>query len=91
MGYTVVISGKMKCALLSVLPSSLLSLATLVFCVGRNLERRPKRVCGGGGGRFNIDFPGVGIVTADDEGDGEEDISAPSRANPKCRAVTELD
>ena len=29
---------------------------------------------------MRIDSPGVGIVTADDEGDGEEDISASSRA-----------
>ena len=31
-----------------------------------------------GGGFFRIDFPGTGIVTADDEGDGETDISISS-------------
>ena len=52
------------------------------FWFGRSFESRPseKNDCGGGGGFFKIDFPGVGIVTADDEGDGEEDISAASRA-----------
>ena len=34
-----------------------------------------------------MDFPGVGIVTADDEGDGEEDISVPSRANRSAMSV----
>ena len=50
--------------------------------LGRSFESRPneKKDCGGGGGFFKIDFPGVGIVTADDDGDGEEDISASSRA-----------
>lgn len=28
--------------------------------------------CCAGGGRFNIDFPGVGIVTADDDGEPDE-------------------
>jgi hypothetical protein len=69
----------MKCARFSVF-SSLQSDAG--FCVGRSLESLPseKNDCGGGGGFLRIDFPGVGIVTADDEGDGEEDISASSRA-----------
>lgn len=28
--------------------------------------------CWAGGGRFNIDFPGIGIVTADDDGEHDE-------------------
>ena len=42
---------------------------------------REKKDCCGGGGFFSIDFPGVGIVTAEDEGDGEEDISSSSLAS----------
>lgn len=43
------------------------------FCVGRSLESRAseKNDCWGGGGRFKIDLPGVGIVTADDEAEGD--------------------
>ena len=29
---------------------------------------REKRDCWAGGGRFRMDFPGIGIVTADEEG-----------------------
>ena len=38
-----------------------------VFWVGKSRLNRVKMDCGGGGGRLRIDFPGVGIVTADDE------------------------
>ena len=57
--------------------------------MGNSFESLPneKNDCGGGGGFFNIDLPGVGIVTADDDGDGEEDISASSRANFHTRGV----
>jgi hypothetical protein len=40
--------------------------------VGRNLEKREKKDCGVGGGRLRIDFPGVGIVTAEEEGAQDE-------------------
>lgn len=33
---------------------------------------REKSDCWAGGGRFNIDFPGIGIVTADDDGEHDE-------------------
>lgn len=39
---------------------------------------RKKNDCCGGGGRLRIDLPGVGMVTADEEGD-EASISAASR------------
>ena len=42
------------------------------------MDSRVRNDCWVGGGFFKIDFPGVGIVTADDEGDGEEDISISS-------------
>ena len=67
----VVISGKMKWALLRVLASSFeLPFGWTWF--GRSFERREreKKDCCGGGGRLRMDFPGVGIVTADDEGEG---------------------
>ena len=43
------------------------------FWLGRSFESRvsEKKDCCGGGGFFKMDFPGVGIVTADDDGDGE--------------------
>ena len=83
MGYTVVISGRMKCALLNALVSSLPSADTGEFWLGRSLESRvsEKKDCCGGGGFFKMDFPGVGIVTADDDGDGEEVISSSSLAS----------
>lgn len=40
--------------------------------VGRNLERRENNDCWGGGGRLRMDFPGVGIVTAEEEAEGDE-------------------
>lgn len=54
---------------------------------------REKRDCCGGGGRLRIDFPGMGMVTAEEDGgqdemDGEEVInivgSCPSVTSVKC-------
>ena len=46
-------------------------------CDGRRRDRRDneKNECCAGGGRFKIDFPGLGSVTADDEGD-VDDVAA---------------
>lgn len=42
------------------------------FWLGRSFVKRKNMDWGGGGGRFRIDFPGVGIVTAEeDAGRGE--------------------
>jgi hypothetical protein len=35
---------------------------------------REKMDCGAGGGFFNIDFPGIGMVTAEDDGEHDEAI-----------------
>ena len=45
---------------------------------------REKKDWGCGGGLFKIDFPGVGMVTADDDGEGDN-ISASfhERGKPK--------
>lgn len=77
MGYTMAISGKMKWALFKGFVSSL-SVAFGWVCVGKNLVIRENRVCCWGGGRFKMDFPGTGMVTADDEGghDDPEDEDA---------------
>ena len=87
MGYTVVISGRMKCARLSVLDSSLPPPLGCCVCDGKSLESRAreKNDCCGGGGRFKMDFPGVGMVTADDEAD-EASIPAALRAVPAAEA-----
>jgi hypothetical protein len=60
-------SGRMKWALLRVLASSPVVSCGWV-CVGRNFEMRDKNDWLGGGGRLRMDLPGVGIVTADEEG-----------------------
>jgi hypothetical protein len=77
-GYTIAISGRMKCARLSGRDTSSSDPCELeppdvevALPVGRNLERREKMDCWGGGGRLRIDFPGVGIVTADEEAEGD--------------------
>ena len=57
----------MKCALFNGFASSALA-GTVGACVGKNLVMREKRDCCGGGGRFRMDFPGTGRVTADEEG-----------------------
>ena len=53
------------------------------FCVGRSLESRAseKNDCCGGGGRFKMDLPGMGIVTADDEADGESIAASQTRTD----------
>jgi hypothetical protein len=66
-GYTVTSSGRIKWALLRVLDSSPVVTCGWVW-VGRNFEMREKKDCWVGGGRLRIDFPGVGIVTAEEEG-----------------------
>lgn len=45
--------------------------------MGRRRDSRDneKNECCVGGGRFRIDFPGLGSVTADDEGD-VDDVAA---------------
>lgn len=49
------------------------SLAKAGDCVGRKpLIRENIPVCVGGG-RFKIDLPGIGMVTADEEGEHDED------------------
>jgi len=40
--------------------------------VGRNLESRENRDGWDEGGRLRMDFPGVGIVTAEEEAEGLE-------------------
>ena len=57
----------MKWALLRALASSP-DVSCGWFCVGRNLEMREKKDCWAGGGRLRIDLPGVGIITAEEEG-----------------------
>lgn len=57
----------MKCALLSVLDSSSVVPLAGTFWFGRSFVKRENRDWGGGGGRFRIDFPGVGIVTAEED------------------------
>ena len=57
--------------------------------MGRSLESRAseKKGCCGGGGRFKIDLPGIGMVTADDDADGES-IAA---SQTKERVVREVE
>jgi hypothetical protein len=74
-GYTVTSCGRMKWALLRGLVSSL---EVVEFGVGRNLVIRERREGCTTGGRLRIDLPGIGMVTADEEGehdDEEADIS----------------
>lgn len=54
------------------------------FCVGKRRDNRDreKKDCCGGGGFFRIDFPGRGSVTADDDGELEDDGD--------CSAISEL-
>lgn len=66
-GYTIAISGKIKCALFKGFFSSSGTGAVCV-CVGRNLLMRENNDWGCGGGRFRIDLPTTGIVLADDDG-----------------------
>ena len=68
MGYTVAIWGRMKCALFKGLEFSLAS-GTVWLGVGRNLVKREKRDCGAGAGGLRIDFPGIGMVTAEEDGE----------------------
>jgi hypothetical protein len=53
-----------------------------------NREKREAEV---GGGRFKIDLPGVGMVTAEDDGEGEKEVamitSAVSLCVPICQTV----
>lgn len=63
----------MKCALFSGLLAS--SETGAVGCVGKKpLMRLMMPVCVGGG-RLRMDFPGIGIVTAEDEGEHEEEVA----------------
>ena len=67
------ISGRIKCALLSGFEAS----SALVgvggwFGVGKNLVMRDSSDGGVGDGRLRIDFPGIWIVTAEDDGEQEE-------------------
>lgn len=58
----------MKCALLSVFESSSTDPFTAgVLWLGKSRLSLVNIDCGGGGGRFRIDLPGVGIVTADED------------------------
>ena len=57
--------GRIKCALLRGLSSSA---GTESDEEGRNLVKREKRESCCGGGLFRIDFPGTGMVTAEEEG-----------------------
>jgi hypothetical protein len=67
------ISGRIKWALLSGFEASS---ALVGLCgglgVGKNLEMRERREGGLGGGRLRIDFPGMRMVTAEDDGEPEE-------------------
>ncbi len=74
--------GRKKCALFKL--SSLAGLVVVAFveeaegdgaCEGNNRDNRDneKNDCWGGGGRFRIDFPGLGSVTADDDGELDDD------------------
>ena len=63
--------GRMKWALLRGFSSSLAWGEADVW-VGRNLVIRENNEGCWGGGFFNIDFPGTGSMTADDEGGPEE-------------------
>lgn len=56
----------MKWALLRGFSSSMLCGAE--FCAGRSLVIRENNEGCCGGGFFKIDFPGTGIITAEDEG-----------------------
>jgi hypothetical protein len=70
MGYTVDIWGRMKCARFSGFWSSSVVVGVGIWA-GRKRVKRERRVCWGGGGLLRIDFPGMGIVTADEDGSGE--------------------
>lgn len=49
-----------------------------VGCVGRKPLMRLRIPDWIGGGRLRIDFPGIGIVTAEDEGEHEEELAMTS-------------
>ena len=55
--------------------------------VGRNFEIREKKDCCAGGGRLRIDLPGVGIVTAEEEGAQEEVGEAMVSCECQCELV----
>jgi len=65
------ICGRIKWALLSGFVSSALAGGDWV-CVGKKREIREKSEDCGGGGRLRMDLPGIGMVTADDDGEQEE-------------------
>jgi hypothetical protein len=56
---------------------------------------REKRDCCETCGRFNIDFPGIGMVTAEEEGEHEEEeddaIAVPSAGKTKVAAALAVD
>jgi len=62
----------MKCALFKGLISSSFVAGVCAAWVGRNRVIREKSDGCAGGGRFRIDFPGTGIVTADEDGGHDE-------------------
>ena len=89
------ICGRMKCALFngwSVVPCGL--------SVGRKrVVIREKRLCCGAGARLRIDFPGVGMTTAEEEGELEmegefmslataDDVNSVARRNELLVACT---
>ena len=63
----------MKCALFSGLWAS--SETCAVGWVGKKPLMRLRMPVWVGGGRLRIDFPGIGIVTAEDEGEHEEEAA----------------
>jgi len=76
-GYTIDISDRIKCARLSGRFSSCVACELEppdieLTLVGRNLESRENRDGWDEGGRLRMDFPGVGIVTAEEEAEGFE-------------------
>lgn len=70
-GYTVAKCGKKKCARFRFSSGSPFVPDEDEFCVGRRRESREseKNDCCGGGGFLRIDFPGRGMITADDDGE----------------------
>jgi hypothetical protein len=68
-GYTVASWGRIKCARFSAFASPSAPFSGTGGAAGRSLDSRAseKKDCCGGGGRLRMDFPGTGIVTAEDE------------------------
>jgi hypothetical protein len=79
----------MKCALLRGFESSLAAEFDSPG-VGRNLVKRENKDCGAGGGGFRMDFPGIGMVTAEEDGEHDAVIgcsqqTAAARLQGWCR------